>query len=53
MEKKYFKKRNNEYYIKYTKEEIYDQTNNNIDVVIFFLKELDYPYIEAEWNRCF
>lgn len=52
MEQKYFISRDKTFYCKYTREEIYSLIDNlNPDTFLPFLKEMDYPYIEDEWNR--
>lgn len=49
---KYFKCRNNTYYTKYSKEEIYTQINNgDAQTIIPFLQEMDYPFIETVWEK--
>lgn len=54
LEHIYFKARDGSFYKKYTKEEIYSKIDNtNSDTFLPFLKELNYPYIEEEWKRCF
>ena len=51
MEKKYFKKRNGEYYTKYTKEEIMNIVNKtDPETFIWLLKELDIPWIPTIWE---
>ena len=53
LEHIYFKTRDGSFYKKYTKEEIYSKVNNtNPNTFLPFLKELNYPYIEDEWERC-
>lgn len=52
MKNKYFIKRNGHYYTDFTKEEIYSKIdNNNPKTFVFFLKELNYPYIKTVWQR--
>lgn len=49
---KYYKKRNGEYYKKYTKNEICDKINiYDKNTYLFFLQELDIPYIPSLWNE--
>ena len=49
---KYYRKRDNEFYIKYTKKEIWDRINPyDYSTVIPFLQDMDYPYIEEEWRK--
>lgn len=51
-EQKYYRKRDNDFYTKYTKKEIWDRVNPYDDqTVIPFLQDMDYPYIEKEWRR--
>lgn len=51
IKKKYYRKRNNEFYIKLTKEEILNNIDvNNPNTFLPYLKILDYPYIEEVWN---
>ena len=52
LNNKYYKRQNNSYYLEYSKEEI----KNMIDIYdestfLPFLKELDYPYIQKQWER--
>lgn len=50
MKTKYFIARNKQYYMDYTKEEIYAMIDNyNPATFIPFLQILDYPYIEEVW----
>ena len=52
MKEKYFKNRKGEYYTKYTKEEIYAQINNDDPLTFIpFLKDMDYCYLEEEWQQ--
>lgn len=52
MMKIYFMNRDKTFYRKYTKEEIYSLIDNlNPDTFLPFLEEMNYPYIEDEWNR--
>lgn len=52
MKKKYFKKRDNTYYTKYTKEEIYNMINyRDFSTIVPFLKEMDYPSWEIHYYR--
>lgn len=51
MRKKYYKCRNNKYYTKYTKEEISRLIDyNNFNTVIPFLKDMNYPAIQKDFN---
>lgn len=48
----YFRKKNNEFYTDFTKEEINNQINKEgKDAFIYFCKELDIPFIEYEYNN--
>ena len=52
MNETYYYKRNGELYIKYTKREIWDMIDPRDTTTLFpFLQEMDYPYIEEEWNK--
>lgn len=52
IKKQYYRKRNNEFYTKFTKEEILNKINvNGLKSVDFFLKELDYPFIKSIWEN--
>ena len=52
MERKYFRARDGSFYKKHTKEEIYSTINyTNPNSFLPYLKELNYPYIEEEWER--
>ena len=52
IKKQYYRKRNNEFYTKFTKEEILNKINaNGLKSVDFFLKELDYPFIKSVWEH--
>ena len=51
MDKRYYKKRDGSYYFKKTKQEISKSIdNNNPNTFLPYLKDMDYPYIEKEWN---
>lgn len=51
-EQNYYKKRNNDFYTKYTKKEIWQKINPKDPLTIFpFLREMDYPYIAEQWDR--
>ena len=53
MKKKYYRKRDNNFYLDKTKEEILlDIDYNNPETFLLYLEKLDYPYLEYEWNRC-
>ena len=52
MIKRYYKKRNGELYIAETKEEISSKINPNVlETFLPYLKILDYPYLQDEWQR--
>ena len=47
----YYLDRNNNFYTKYTKEEIRNMINPfKPSTFIHFLKDMDYPYLEKEWS---
>lgn len=51
-EKKYYKKRNNEFYTELTKEEILNKIDiNKPDSFLPYLEILDYPFIEEIWKN--
>ena len=51
MKKNYFLKGDGSYYLKRTKQEILESINNNDpNTFLPYLKDMDYPYIENEWN---
>ena len=51
LRKLYFIKRNGQFYTKQTKQEIYNIIdNNNPNTFLPFLEEMDYPYLEQEWE---
>lgn len=51
IKKKYYRKRNNEFYTKLTKEEILNNIDvNNPNTFLPYLKILDYPYIKEVWK---
>jgi len=51
MNKKYYKKQDGSYYLKKTKQEILKSIDNNdLNTFLPYLKDMDYPYIENEWN---
>ena len=53
MKKKYYRKRDNNFYLDKTKEEILSEIDyDNLKTFLPYLKILDYPYIEYEWNHC-
>ena len=52
MKNKYFKSRNGSLYLKYTKKEIIEIIENDNSKIIFFLKEMNYPYIKSIWKYC-
>lgn len=52
MKKEYFIQRNNTFYTKKTKEQIFKSIDfQNPTSFLPILKEMDYPYIEREWNK--
>ena len=51
MEKKYYRKRDNSFYLDKTKEEILSEIDyDNPKTFLPYLEILDYPYLEYEWN---
>ena len=53
MKKKYYRKRDNNFYLDKTKEEILlDIDYDNPETFLPYLERLDYPYLEYEWNHC-
>ena len=51
MKKRYFKKRNGEFYTELTKTEILNNINiNDLNTVLPYLKILDYPYFKRIWT---
>lgn len=51
IKKQYYQKRNDEFYTKFTKEEILNKIDiNDPKSFDFFLKELDYPFIKEIWE---
>ena len=53
MKKKYYRKRDNNFYLDKTKEEILSEIDyDNPKTFLPYLEILDYPYIEYEWNHC-
>ena len=51
MKKKYYRKRDNNFYLDKTKEEILSEIDyDNPETFLPYLKILDYPYLEYEWN---
>lgn len=51
IKKKYYRKRNNEFYTELTKEEILNNIDvNNPNTFLPYLKTLDYPYIKEIWK---
>ena len=54
MKKKYFKKRNGEFYLQKTKSEILDVfLFNSPSTYLNFLKEMDYPWIPNIWESLY
>lgn len=47
----YYKDRQGKEYTKYSRKEIWNKLNNNEISIISFLKDMDYPYFQDEWNR--
>ena len=48
----YYQKRDNELYTKYTKREIWDMIDPRDTTTLFpFLQDMNYPYIEEQWNK--
>ena len=53
MKKKYYRKRDNNFYLDKTKEEILSEIDyDNPETFLPYLERLDYPYLEHEWNHC-
>ena len=53
MKKKYYRKRDNNFYLDKTKEEILSEIDyDNPKTFLPYLEILDYPYLEPEWNNC-
>ena len=53
MKRKYYRKRDNNFYLDKTKEEILSEIDyDNPKTFALYLEILDYPYIEHEWNKC-
>lgn len=51
MKKKYYRKRDNNFYLDKTKEEILLEIDyDNPETFLPYLEILDYPYLEYEWN---
>lgn len=51
MKKDYFLKRDGSFYLKETKQEILKKIDyNKSETFLPYLKAMDYPYIENEWN---
>ena len=51
MKKKYYRKRDNSFYLDKTKEEILSKIDyDNLETFLPYLEILDYPYLEYEWN---
>lgn len=51
MKKKYYRKRDNSFYLDKTKEEILSEIDyDNPETFLPYLEILDYPYLEYEWN---
>lgn len=52
MTKKYYLNRNKKYYTKYSKKEIKNMVNiYDLNTFIPLLKDMDYPYIKAIWDK--
>ena len=52
MKNRYFISRNGTYFQQFTKEEIYEKIDSTKpETFVPFLKMMDYPYIEYEWQR--
>lgn len=48
----YFRKRNDEFYTDFTKEEIYEMIKKDgIDTFIYFCKQLNIPFIKYQYER--
>lgn len=53
MKKKYYRKRDNNFYLDKTKEEILSEIDyDNPKTFLSYLEILDYPYLKHEWNIC-
>ena len=53
MKKKYYRKRDNNFYLDKTKEEILSEIDyDNPKTFLPYLEILDYSYLEHEWNNC-
>ena len=53
MKKKYYRKRDNNFYLDKTKEEVLSEIDyDNPKTFLPYLEILDYPYLEHEWNHC-
>ena len=53
MKKKYYRKRDNNFYLDKTKEEILSEIDyDNPKTFLLYLEILDYPFLELEWNNC-
>ena len=53
MKKKYYRKRDNNFYLDKTKEEILSEIDyDNPKTFLSYLEILDYPYLEYDWNHC-
>ena len=53
MKRKYYRKRDNNFYLDKTKEEILSEIDyDNPKTFVLYLEILDYPYLEHEWNKC-
>ena len=51
MIRKYYRKRDNSFYLDKTKEEILSEIDyDNPKTFLSYLEILDYPYLEYEWN---
>ena len=51
MKKDYFLKRDGSYYLKETRQEILEKIDyDKPETFLPYLKDMDYPYIEYEWN---
>lgn len=52
MQKHYFVLKDGSRFLQFTKEEIYEQIDNSKpETFLPFLKMMDYPYIEREWQN--
>ena len=53
MKRKYYRKRDNNFYLDKTKEKILSEIDyDNPKTFVLYLEILDYPYLEHEWNKC-